>query len=188
MAELYKVIASVKDALGTGAKNNSHDAAPSAAVPVSPSAQRAELASTVPRALEEGGGKFLGILAPAEVTNRIVSLAGEIGARTVALGQGIMSDMDAIGEAVERADFRIVRTLPVADTERAAMRARVADADLGIAEADFAIASTGTLAVVSNANRPSSLTLLPPASLVIVQIDRIMPNLAAVLPAIVPPR
>ena len=89
--------------------------------------------------------------------------------------------MDAIGEALERADFRIVRTLPVADIERAAMRSRVADADLGIAEADFAIASTGTLAVVSNANRPGSLTLLPPASLVIVQIDRVMQNLAEVL-------
>jgi L-lactate utilization protein LutC len=181
MAELHKIIASVKDALGTGARNNSHDAASSAAVPVAQSAQRAELASTFARELEEVGGKFLGILTPAEVTNRIVTLAGEIGAKTVALGQGVASDMDAIGEALERADFRIVRTLPVADTERAAMRARVADAELGIAEADFAIASTGTLAVVSNANRPSSLTLLPPASLVIVQIDRMMPNLAAVL-------
>ena len=66
------------------------------------------------------------------------------------------------------------------------MRARVADAELGIAEADYAIASTGTLAVVSNANRPSSLTLLPPASLVIVQIDRVMANLAAVLAALGP--
>ena len=186
MAELYKVIASVKDALGTVARNNSHDAAPSDAVPVAQSAQRAELVSSFARELEEVGGKFLGILSPAEVTNRIVSLAGEIGAKTVALGQGVVSDMDAIGEALERADFRIVRTLPVADTERAAMRARVADADLGIAEADFAIASTGTLAVVSNANRPSSLTLLPAASLVIVQIDHIMPNLAAVLAKIGP--
>jgi L-lactate utilization protein LutC len=181
MADLYKVIASVKDALGGGARNNSHEAAAIDAVPVAQLAQRAELASTFARELEEVGGRFLGILTPAEVTNRIVSLAGEIGAKTVALGQGIVSDMDAIGEALERADFRIVRTLPVADTERAAMRARVADADLGIAEADFAIASTGTLAVVSNANRPSSLTLLPPASLVIVQIDRMMPDLAAVL-------
>ena len=66
------------------------------------------------------------------------------------------------------------------------MRARVADAELGIAEADFAIASTGTLAVVANANRPGSLTLLPTASLVIVQIDRVMPNLAAVLAAMGP--
>ena len=180
MAELHKIIASVKDALGIGARTNSH-ADSIAAMPVSPSAQRAELASAFARELEDVGGKFLGILSPAEVTNRIVSLAGEIGARTVALGQGVGCDMDAIGEALERTDFRIVRTLPVADTERAAMRSRVADAELGIAEADFAIASTGTLAVVSTASRPSALTLLPPASLVIVQIDRVKANLAAVL-------
>jgi L-lactate dehydrogenase complex protein LldG len=182
VAELHKIIASVKDALGNGARsNNSHDAAETVAVPVAQSAQRAELASSFARELEEVGGKFLGILTPVEVTNRIVSLATEIGAKTVALGQGVALDMDAIGEALERADLRIVRTVPVADTERAAMRARVADAELGIAEADFAIASTGTLAVVSTASRPSLLTLLPPASLVIVQIDRVMANLAAVL-------
>jgi L-lactate utilization protein LutC len=186
MAELHKIIANVKDALGTGAQNNSHDAAATTAMPVSPSAQRAELASAFARELEEVGGKFLGIVTPAELTNRIVTLAGEIGAKTVAIGQGVASDMGAIGEALERADFRIVRMLPVADIERAPMRARVADADLGIADADFAIASTGTLAVISNPQRPSSLTLLPPASLAIVQIDRIIPNLAAVLAAIGP--
>jgi L-lactate dehydrogenase complex protein LldG len=153
---------------------------------VAQSAQRAELASTFARELEEVGGKFLGVLTPAEVNSRIVTLAGEIGAKTVALGQGLALDMDIVGEALERADFRIVRTLPVADSERAAMRARVADAELGIAEADFAIASTGTLAVVANANRPGALTLLPTASLVIVQIDRVMPNLAAVLAAMGP--
>ncbi len=181
MAEIHKIIASVKDALGAGARSNSHAAAASAAVPVSPSARRAELASTFARELEEVGGNFLGILTAAEVTSRIVTLAGEIGAKTVALGQGVVSDMDAIGEALERADFKVVRTIPVADMERAAMRERVANADMGIAEADFAIASTGTLAVVSTGDRPSSLTLLPPASLVIVQIDRVIANLAAVL-------
>src|SRR5258707_8164788 len=181
VAELHKIIANVKDALGSGPRNNSHPADTAAAVPVSPSAHCAELASMFARELEEVGGKFLGIVTPAELTNRIVSLATEIAAKTVAIGQGVASDMDAIGEALERADFRIVRTVPVADTERAAMRSRVANAELGIAEADFAIASTGTLAVVSTANRPSSLTLLPPASLVIVQIDRMKANLAAVL-------
>ncbi|MGB0061743.1 hypothetical protein, partial [Candidatus Binatus sp.] len=135
MAELHKIIASVKDALGTGTRTNSHDADESAAVPVAQSAQRAELASAFARELEEVGGKFLGILTPAEVANRIVSLAGEFGAKTVALGQGIASDMGAIGEALERADFRIVRVLPVADIERAAMRSRVADAELGVADA-----------------------------------------------------
>lgn len=97
-----------------------------------------------------------------------------------------MHDMGAIGEALERNGQTIVRTVPVADDERAAMRTRVANADLGIAEADFAIASTGTLAVTSTAWRPSSLTLLPPASLVLVRIDRVVANLAAMLEALGP--
>jgi L-lactate utilization protein LutC len=184
MAEIHKIIASVKDALGAGASNNSHAAAAIAAVPVAQSAHRAELVSTFARELEAVGGRFLGIVTPAEVANRIVTLARELGANTVAIGQGLATDMDAVGEALERADFTLVRTIPVADTERAAMRARVADAGLGVAEADFAIASTGTLAVVSTATRPGSLTLLPPASLVIVQIDRVLTNLAAALDAI----
>jgi L-lactate dehydrogenase complex protein LldG len=188
VAELHKIIANVKDALGVGAANNSHDGAAAATVPVSPSAYRAGLASTFARELEQVGGKFVGVLTPAEVSRRIVSLASELGARTVALGQGIATDMDAVGEALERADCRIVRTIPVADSERTAMRSRVADADLGIADADFAIASTGTLAVASTANRPSSLTLLPPASLAIVQIDRVLPNLAAALAELGPER
>jgi len=180
VAELHKILANLKDALSS-ARPDSHDEVARAAIPVSPLAQRTELVSEFARELEAVGGNFLGVLTPAEVATRIVTLAGVIRAKTVTLGQGIASDMDAIGEALERADFRIVRAVPVADTERAAMRTRVAEADLGIAEADFAIASTGTLAVVSNPNRPSSLTLLPPASLVIVQIDRVMTNLAAML-------
>src|SRR5690242_5359860 len=64
VAELHKIIASVKDALGAGARSNSHDATAPAAVPVAQSAQRAELASTFARELEEVGGKFLGILTP----------------------------------------------------------------------------------------------------------------------------
>jgi hypothetical protein len=58
VAEIHKIIASVKDALGAGARSNSHAAAASAAVPVSPSARRAELASTFARELEEVGGNL----------------------------------------------------------------------------------------------------------------------------------
>src|SRR5260221_11815806 len=78
VAELHKIIASVKAALGAGERNNSLPADAVAAVPVSPSAQRAELASMFARELEEVGGRFLGIVTPAELTNRIVTLAGEI--------------------------------------------------------------------------------------------------------------
>ncbi len=63
MAELHKIIASVKDALGAvrAQRTTRTTQTVSAAVPVAASAQRAELASTFARELEEVGGKFLGI-------------------------------------------------------------------------------------------------------------------------------
>ena len=60
------------------------------------------------------------------------------------------------------------------------------NSDLGIAEAHCAIAATGTLAVIATEHRPAALTLLPPASLIIVDIDRILPDLAAALAMIGP--
>ncbi len=50
---------------------------------------------------------------------------------------------------------------------------------MGIAEADYGVASTGTLAVAADATRPGALTLLPPLSVLILRTDRIVPNLAA---------
>jgi L-lactate utilization protein LutC len=185
VAEIHKIIASVKNALDSGAPALEHS---ETAMPVAPSAHRAELATSFARELEAVGGVFLGMVTPDRLASRIVTVASELRAKTVAIGQSLSADMGAIGEALERADHTIVRTVPVADVERAAMRARVANADLGIAEADFAIASTGTLAVVSTDSRPSSLTLLPPASLVIVQIDRVMATLAEILTEMGPQR
>ncbi len=60
---------------------------------------------------------------------------------------------------------------------------RFASCDIGIAEAHYAIASTGTFAVMTAEARPSSLTLLPPISVIIVNIDRVVPSLAAAIAA-----
>ena len=186
MAEIHKIIANLKTALEVRAGAPPHTAAANAALPVTPAAHRAEFASAMARELEAVGGRFLGILTPAQAVARITALAAELSAHSVALGEGLTTDMGAIGEALERAGFKVIRTLPVADTERHSVRSSVAGADLGIAEADYAIASTGTFAVVSTDLRPSSLTLLPPASLILVQIDRVLPDLASVLAALGP--
>src|SRR5260370_39912946 len=82
VAELHKIIANVKDALGSGSRNNSHPADASAAVPVAQSAQRAELASMFARALEEVRARFLGLVPPAALTHRKVNLDTDIVAKT----------------------------------------------------------------------------------------------------------
>ncbi|MDO8432216.1 MAG: lactate utilization protein [Candidatus Binatus sp.] len=196
MAEAHKILATIKTALEAGerqqyldlANNHAPVVPPTRRVPIAGPEHRAELATSLARELELVGGKFAGIVSPAELSNRIVTLAREIGAKVIAIGEGASLDMDAIGEALERADIKVVKAVPVADSERLTMREQIANADLGIAEAEYGIASTGTLAVISTETRPGSLTLLPTASLIIVQIDRVVHDLAAMLAAHGPAR
>lgn len=185
MAELHKLVATLKTALEAGAPDPTHNhTAQAAAVPLAAGTDRAELVARFARELEAVGGRFLGVFTPAEATNRIVALARETNPRLVAIGDGVASDTNAIASGLDAAGIAVMRTVPTTDPEaRAAVRDRMSRAEIGIAEADYAIASTGTLAVLSMPSRPSSLTLLPPASVIFVQIDRILPDLAAAIDA-----
>jgi L-lactate dehydrogenase complex protein LldG len=198
MSAFHKMIATVKSALEGAPRTSSlhagdalHDTAPAPLhaprplVPVARLAQRAELTAQFARELEAVGGVFMGAVAPDEVRTRVVSLARELGARTAAIGAGVTLDADPIARALEHAGVAVVRpgakgTGPD-DAGRAAYRGHLAGCDLGIAEADAGIASTGTLAVIGAPNRPNSLTLLPPNNLIIVNADRMRPDLAAAI-------
>ncbi len=187
MSAIHRIIASVKNALETMPAANGH--APSehhAPVPRTTSAQRAELVSSFAHELEAVGGKFLGAIAPQQLAARIAAHAKEIGARAVALGEAATADMKPVAAALERAGCAVIRPVAVKDEARADARAQIISADLGVCAAEWAIASTGTLAVMSAASRPNSLTLIPPASLVLVSVDRIVTHIADVLAAVAP--
>ncbi len=53
----------------------------------------------------------------------------------------------------------------------------MASADIGITEADFAIADTGTLVLIANEKQPRSTSLLPPIHIAIIRSDVIVENL-----------
>jgi len=187
MAELHKIVARLKTALETAPAGKKKPPAQPSAVRIAPNAQRAELASTFARELEAVAGRFLGSLTPDEAVARIVEVARERNVRTVAVGEGVENDASVIAAALTSAGITVVRPAPVADpAARAAMRERIAGCGLGVAEAHYAIAATGTVAMLSGETRPNSLTLVPPASLVLVQIDRLVANLAAAVAALGP--
>ncbi|HUY28933.1 MAG TPA: lactate utilization protein [Candidatus Binataceae bacterium] len=187
MAELHKLVAALRTALEADTAASPHAPAERPAMPVAPDGFRAELAARFARELEAVGGRLLGILTPAEAIDRIVAIAKETNPRLVAIADGAAGDCAAIAAALDAAGFAVMRTTPTTDDgARAAIRDRLSRADIGIAEADYAIASTGTLAVLSTPNRPSSLTLLPPSSVIIVRVDRIVTDLAAALEALGP--
>ena len=186
MSAFHKMIATVKSALERAPRVAPPPHAPSAGVivPVTHDARRAELISQFARELEAVGGAFLGVFPPDEVRARTVALAREIGAHTAAVGAGVTLDTAAVARALEQAGVAVIRPGASGDADRAIYRDRLARCDLGIVEADAGIAATGTLAVVGTAASPNSLTLLPPANLIIVNADRMHADLAAAVAAI----
>jgi len=54
---------------------------------------------------------------------------------------------------------------------------RIAKADLGITEADYAIADTGTLVLLTDKDRPRGVSLLPPIHLAILRPENMVSNI-----------
>jgi L-lactate utilization protein LutC len=188
VAEFHKLIANLRDALERRHAPTHHEADGAdalAIVPVAEAARRVELASGFARELEAIGGHFLGTLTLDETAAKIAEVAGSIEAKTATIGEAVANDPAPIAAALKRAGIDVVRAEAAADGEaRAATRRRLARCDLAIAEAHYAIASTGTLVMVATPARPSSLTLLPPANVIIVDSARMMPDLAAAIAAL----
>jgi L-lactate dehydrogenase complex protein LldG len=185
VAEFHKLLARLKGALEkpqAPAAHENHAAAPQ--VPVASIAQRAELASSFARELEAVSGRFLGVLTAEQAAARVATVARENAAKKVAIGEGVVTRMSLFSAALESAGCTLIKPRGIdkgQDETRAAMIEQFANCDIGIAEAHYAIASTGTFAVMTAEARPSSLTLLPPISVIIVNIDRVVPNLAAAI-------
>jgi L-lactate utilization protein LutC len=62
-------------------------------------------------------------------------------------------------------------------SSEAELRSVCACADLGITSADYALADTGTLVMLSSAEEPRMISLLPPVHLAVVPRDRILTGL-----------
>jgi L-lactate dehydrogenase complex protein LldG len=185
VSAFHKIIANVRSALEHRPHLQKHADGPvHESVPLAPAARRAELASEFAREVERVNGRFIGVLSLTEARDQIVATARELEAKSVTLGESVALDLEPIAKALDRAGITVIRAGKTSGSERLALRARIANCDLGIAEAHYGIASTGTFAVVATPGRPSSLTLLPPANFIIVDADRILPDLAAVLSAL----
>jgi L-lactate dehydrogenase complex protein LldG len=68
-----------------------------------------------------------------------------------------------------------------AGTDRAALRTLCAESDFGITSADYGLADTGTLVMLSGTQEPRMISLLPPVHIAIVPEQRILGNLDELL-------
>ena len=182
MADLQAIVARVKNALASGAPAANH-AAPRPAL-LQPDGHCAELMSAFARELEAVGGRTIGPVAPEQLAERVGAIVRERGVKSIAVGEGVLVDLGQVGKTLSESGIDVIVTGRVDGSTRPELRRQLAQVDAGLAEADYAIAATGTLAVLSEETRPSALTLLPPASLVVVRIDRIKADLASALNAL----
>jgi L-lactate dehydrogenase complex protein LldF len=110
----------------------------------------------------------------------IIQLAGEKPSHIMA--PAIHRDRSQVGELFHRT----LGTEPGLDVEslvaaaRAALRKRFLAADLGITGANFAVAETGTLVLVTNEGNGRMATTLPPVHIALVGIDKVIPRLSDV--------
>jgi L-lactate utilization protein LutC len=180
-----KVLAAVRAALEQQPAAVHHSAA-SLNLPATAGARRAELISQFADELERVNGHFIGAISPGELGKKVTSLAREMRPRSVAVGEAVALDLAAVAQALNRLGIEVVRCGKSNDDERRALRERLARCDLAVVEAHYAIAATGTLVVVASPERPGSLTLLPPANLIVVDGARVLADMAAVVSALGP--
>lgn len=187
MSEFQKLLADVKTALEHAVGKRANPVPEAAAVvPVTHVARRAELGSRFARELEAVGGHVVEAGTAGEAIEKIAELARQTGARSAVSAEALTADLARVDAELQRQGVEVICTGPVAKDELATMRARIARADMGIVEADYAIAASGTLATIANATRPRSVSLLPPISVIVLHVDRILPDLAALMRTIGP--
>jgi len=182
-----KVLAAVREALERGTTNSVDHGQPSPNLDPTPAVRRTELVARFANELERVNGHFMGAMTPDEACKKILALVRELTPRSVAVGEAVALNLAPILEkTLGRLGVELVRCGKSNDGERAALRERLARCDLAVVEAHYAIAATGTLVVVATPERPASLTLLPPANVVLVDADRVLPDMAEVVKALGP--
>lgn len=181
---LTKVLAAVRSALEREPRGSVDHVPASPNLPVTPAARRTELISQFGHELEQVDGHFMGVMSPRDVGKKLKALIGEIRPGTVAVGEAVALDFGPIMKTLERSGIEVVRCSGEKDQPPHILRERLAQCDLAVVEAHYGIAATGTLVVVATSQRPSSLTLLPPANFLMVEAKRILPDIAAVLSAL----
>jgi L-lactate dehydrogenase complex protein LldG len=181
MSEFQQLLATVRNALEKAAPADDGPVLAEAVLPVAPAARRAELSSRFARELEAVSGHVIDVSSLEEAAAEIERLARAHDVNSVAIGEGSRLKLGEIAAALGRDGLAVTQAGPVPAADRAELRTRLARCEIGIAEAECAIASSGTLAVLADESQPRALTLLPAISVILVDVDRIVADLATAL-------
>jgi L-lactate dehydrogenase complex protein LldG len=144
---------------------------------------RRQMAERWPEALERFrqefervAGVFHRVPTVRDVPGAVLAIAREQRAQGIvtwdppSLGLDLRSALEGTGLSVAFAEG-------VGDADRRRHREEAARADLGVTGADFAIAETGTLVLLSGAGRPRSTSLLPATHVAVLDRTRLLESL-----------
>jgi L-lactate dehydrogenase complex protein LldG len=186
VGQFETVIGRIRQSLNPGATAEAADARPEPQqITPAHAASADELRAQFIAALDGVGGHAIDAVDQSAALAKIIELMRSLNIRSVATGEGITTDSASAAAQLAGAGLQLVR---VGEHDGAALKERLAAIDAGLVEADYGIASTGTLAMVGMPQRPRSLSLLPPINIVMLRAARILPDLAAVLRAVGPQR
>lgn len=134
------------------------------------------------REFERVGGVLHRVTSVADVPPVVGALGRERHARRLvtwhasALGVDLGAALEGQGLATEAMPAGV----PESPEGRRELRARIAEADLGLTGADIAVGETGTLVLVSGTGRPRSTALLPPCHVAVFDRGALVESLAQV--------
>jgi L-lactate dehydrogenase complex protein LldG len=186
MSNFDTVISRIRQGLNPGAAAEPTNADDAPAQTIAPREFTAEeLRAQFIAALSKVDGKAIEAADEVSAMDKIAELLHSLNARSAAIGEGITTDSPA---AIARlsCDGCEVSGIGQPNGSQAALKQRLAPVDAGIVEANYAIASTGTLVLIGEPVRPRSLSLVPPINIVLLRSTHILPDLAAVLRTVGP--
>ena len=186
MSSFDTVIGRIRQGLNPGATEQTTDTAGATAQAPAPRALDAdELRAQFIAALSAVGGHAIEASDEAGAVEKIAQLLHSAGLRSAAIGEGLTTDS---ASAVLRlsSDGCQITSISRHNGLQGGLKETLSVIDAGIVEADYAIASTGTLVMVADAVRPRSLSLVPPINIVLLRSSHILPDLAAVLRSVGP--
>lgn len=142
------------------------------------------LAEAFARALQELGGEAHLASGPEEARAvALTALTSRGVTEAVSWQSQALSDM-GLPEAARGEGITWLEAAP--DVEPAAYRAAAARAGAGITTAEYALAETGTMALLSGPGQPRSASLLPPVHIALVPMARLLPGLPELFRALGP--
>ncbi len=132
------------------------------------------------REFERVAGVFHRVANAGEVPGKILEIAREKGATALVAWDEAALGHDLRPLAAEGISVSVAAAGPVGEAARRRHREESARAQIGVTGADFVLAETGTLILLSGRGRPRSTSLLPDTHIAVFDRSRLVESLAQV--------